>query len=359
MKACIIGVQNLRHMTLMSLYTDFFEKNNVEYDLIYIDKYGIKEKNNACHVYKFNGTKKYFNTPLGKALKAYLYKKYVISTIDKNKYDFLVIWREETAFLLSRYLKKKYKGRYSVNIRDLWNLKNHLMTHGIKNAVNSAAFNTIASKGFLRYLPSAEYIMVHSANEKILFELEKNFIVKKHNEPIVIMYIGTIRFQEYCYKIIRAFNNDKRFELRFVGQGAEDIEKFSKENGFVNVSCGGGFDSHETAEVMQGCQIINCAFGTKKVAEQMLTPIRYYYALFCGLPVLTCEGTWINQEAKKSGIEISIPTDIDNCSNLADIVYDKYYEIVNKDILEKIDSSKKEILECKRVFENKLRENIL
>ena len=40
-------------MTLVSLYTSYFQKNEIPYDIIYIDKYGINESNEAANVYKF------------------------------------------------------------------------------------------------------------------------------------------------------------------------------------------------------------------------------------------------------------------------------------------------------------------
>ena len=306
MKACIIGIQNIKHMTLISIYTEYFRKNDIEYDIVYIDKYGIDESVGAECEYKFDGSVDKYNGFIGKILKSIEFKKYAEHILKRNKYDFVVVWREQTAFLFSRFLKKYYKNKYSVNIRDLWDSKNIFLTNGVKKAVNNSAYNTVSSEGFIKYLPSADYTMVHSANREII---EKGFKPGNKDElPIRITYIGTLRFQEYCIELIKSFDNDSCFLLEFIGQGSEEIEAFCKANHYTNVYCSGSFAPQETNEKLQGTHVINCAFGSVELAERMLTPIRLYYAVSAGIPILTAEGTWIDEIGKKYGMGISVPS---------------------------------------------------
>ena len=53
MRICILSVVNIKHMSGASPYLHYFEENNIEYDVIYIDKYFKPEKINAKNIYRF------------------------------------------------------------------------------------------------------------------------------------------------------------------------------------------------------------------------------------------------------------------------------------------------------------------
>lgn len=323
MRACIIGIQNIKHMTLISLYTQYFEKNKIAYDLIYIDKYGIEECTTASNVYKFDATNAKYNGVIGKIKKTIDFRKYAIEILNANDYDFLAVWREQTACIFANYLKKRYFRKYSVNIRDLYNKRFLPLTIGLKIAVNHSAFNTISSEGFLPYIPNADYLMVHSANKELLSNGLFN-IGSQKKRPIRITYIGTLRFPEYCKFVVDCFQNDDRFELAFIGQGSEKIFKYVEEKKIDNVICIEKFEPQDTIRLLDGTNLINCAFGTNELAEKMLTPIRLYYAIYGGIPVLTTTGTWVSDLAKSMEMNISIAFSDMDISSIANEVYFAY-----------------------------------
>ena len=53
-KVVILCAANLKHMTLITLYTAILKQNNIDYDVIYLDRYGEQENNDAKNSYKFN-----------------------------------------------------------------------------------------------------------------------------------------------------------------------------------------------------------------------------------------------------------------------------------------------------------------
>lgn len=353
MRACIVGIQNIKHMTLISMYTQYFEKNHIEYDLIYIDKYGKDEKNSASLVYKFDGTKKVYNLIIGKVIKTIDFKRYTEKILKKNKYDFVVIWREQTAFMFANFLKKYYKNKYSVNIRDLWNISNWVLYNGIKKATENSLFNTISSIGFVEYLPKAEYLMVHSANNELL-TLDNLIPGEIGKFPIKITYIGTVRFFKYYCNLIDALGNDSRFELAFIGQGSEELKRYAEKSGIQNVSFTGRFEAQQTIELLQGTHVINCAFGSEEIPEQTLTPIRLYYALYGRVPVLTTEGTWVDSIAKQLGMALTIPKDVGRDNIIADKIYASYCNLDRTQMNQRIELYCRDIDEKHIIFESKL-----
>ena len=358
MKVCIIGLQNIKHMTLISLYTNFFDYNRIDYDLIYIDKYGITEESTAKTIYKFDGTEKKYFGKIGKILKALKFKKYVINILENNNYDFIVIWREETACIFSKYLSTHYKGKYSVNIRDLWNMKNFFMTRRIECALKNSRFNTISSEGFLDELPKADYLMLHSANEKVINEHGIK-LENKEQDPIKITYIGTVRFYKYCFRLVEFFSNDSRFQINFIGQGSEIIEKYILKKRIKNVKCTGAFSPRDTMKLLEGTHIINCAFGNKNLAEKRLVPIRFYYALYKSIPILTTENTWLDTLGNKLEMSITLPNILNKDRKKLDDIYNRYKSIINnKGMIKKIKDYKEEIEESHRKLD-KILTNIL
>ena len=364
MKVAILGIQNIKHMTLISLYTDYFEKRGIDYDVIYIDKYGIDEDIGAKNIYKLNTTKKIYSSVIGKAIKTINFISYAKKILSRNKYDFVVVWREQTAAMFATYLRKNYKGMYSVNIRDLWNKNNFFITKAVGKAVNNSYFNTVSSEGFISEIPRASYLMVHSVNDSLVKNPCLN-VVWKEKEPIVVTYIGTVRFYDYLFELISILANDQRFELRFIGQGSDVILNYVNQNKINNVKCVGAFKPEDTMKLLTGTHIINCAFGAHNDAEKRLIPIRYYYALYTNCMVLTTEGTWLSKEAQKTGIGINVPGEFNCECDLPNYIFETYKNNYKK-IGIGIDAYKKEILQSHKLleekldtfFENELRKNV-
>lgn len=352
MKAAIIGIQNIKHMTLISLYTNYFKKRGIEYDVIYIDKYGIDEITGAKNDYKLNASGRFYSSLVGKCVKSVRFIFYAEHLMKNNKYDFVVIWREQTAAMFSRFLGRRFNGKYCVNIRDLWNDKKLYITKGVKRAVKNSLFNTVSSEGFLDEIPKAEYMIIHSVNENLIKKRQKS-VKWDEGTPIVITYIGTVRFYDYCFSLVNALANDNRFLLKFIGQGSEIIADYVDKHHIKNVSCIGSFNPEDTMNLLVGTHIINCAFGATEIAEKKLMPIRYYYALYLNCPVLTTEGTWVAEEARKHGIGISIPNKLSSEDIIVDNLYEeckKHINIINHDL----DAYRDEIQSSNRALEEKL-----
>lgn len=117
-KVCIVGAMNIKHMSLISLYTKYFDDNGISYDLIFMDRYGIDEKSTATNKYTLHVNMNREWSKFKKLLVYIKFRKYAKSIIFKNKYDIVITWQTFTAYLLADILMTKYKDRYIVNVRD-------------------------------------------------------------------------------------------------------------------------------------------------------------------------------------------------------------------------------------------------
>lgn len=305
MKICILSVVNIKHMSQIQLFTSFLDRNSIEYDLVYVDKYGAEEKSNAAHVYRYV-TKVNRSWSVGRKILSYLrFRRYAKKIIKEGGYEYLIVWRTETAYLFLDLLLLRFRKKFALNIRDYFHENNILFRQITKLLVRMADFTTISSPGFLRFLPMSEsYVNVHSFNRQILSACELKD--KKVGAPINICFIGYVRFFEQDRKLIRALGNDRRFRVQYIGEGAEVLAEYAKKNGIVNVDFIGGFPLEKTSEYLKDADVINNLYGFGDVALDTAVSIKFYYSLYLGIPILVFKDTYIGDLAEGLGIGYGI-----------------------------------------------------
>lgn len=351
-KICILSTVNLKHMTLISLYTNFLESNKIPYDIIYIDKYDTEEENNATNVYKFNlNINREWSLPR-KFMHYWKFKKFASDILLSNKYDFIITWNAFTAFMFVDVLKKNYSDKYCVNIRDVFSKGNFLANYWLKKAINNSSFSTVSSDGFKKVLPSHPYTTIHSMNMKILDKCVPHSELKSKDKPINITYIGYMCYYENCYKLIDELGNDVRYNLNFYGQGSHLVEEYAKTKGVKNVNCIGKFEPNQTAELIQDADIIYNLYGVGNINLDTALSIKLYYALYLNVPILVFKGTYMEEISKECGIGYSIEKD--EFSNLGDNLFEWYHNLNQKEIIEKCQLFKQEITESHRELEKLL-----
>ena len=297
-KICIIGTSNIKHISLISLYTRFFEENGIDYDIIYIDRYGIEEQTKAANVYKFRLDN--MESRLGKLQGFRKFRSFVKRTVKNNSYELLITWQSTTAYILADFLLGKYKNRYIVNIRDYIAESNPLFKRLLGRLVNKSAFTTISSEGFLEFLSKGDYLKVNSINEELLSGIDV-----QHHEPQVpykIGFAGNCRYFREAYRLIDALANDKRFELWYCGTNSEVLKEYAANNNIKNVFTEGAFDPGKTVELMSRFDMINSAFGSDAFDNRTLLPIRLYTAAAMSLPVLASAGSKLGSVIGENGI---------------------------------------------------------
>jgi hypothetical protein len=324
-RICLLSTSNLKHMTLSALYTDFMDKNGIEYDIIYIDKYHITEENNAKNIYKYElFIKKEWSFPR-KWIHYWGFKKFATDILIKNNYDFIIVWNEFTAFMFADVLKKNFAGKYSINIRDYHYNNLFFVFNRLKIAIKPSAFSTVSSEAFIPYLPKYDYLMVHSLNSKFLKKLEPRISLKSNKKPIEILYIGYMNFPENAYKIIDELGNDDRYILKFVGAGTEVIGDYIKDKNINNVMTHGRFDPSRTPEFLKGADIIYALYDVGNKFVDTAISIKIYYALYLSIPIIVFKGTYMEELSTRLGI--GYPIKKNEFMNLADELYEWYHSL--------------------------------
>ncbi len=359
-KVAFICAANIKHMTLISLYTDLFRKCGQNFDIIYVDKYHeIEEYDGVGKLYRYELTLKPNWSFFRKLIAYWGFKKFAINIIKKEQYDFIIVWNEFTGFMFEDFLRKKYAFRYCINIRD--ENFNHIsfIQHRYKRMIEKSCFNTISSDRFKEIFPKGDYLFIQSYNKELIKGVECVSQKRSENEPIRVMFIGRMSYPETMGRAIEAFANDKRFELWLIGDGCETFRGRVKEMNADNVIIHGAFKPKETVEYLKHADVIYSLNKENDIHSDSLLPIKLYYAIARHVPILAYKSSYTYEYAKKYGFGIGI-TDAE-FKNIANVVLDEYNLLQQKDVdegcyraLEDIEKGRCELnrLITKHVFNN-------
>lgn len=324
-RAVILSMDDLRHITMIKLYTEYFEKNDISYDIICLNRYAeneVKYANQNVKVFSYKGTN-VGDSKIKKAFNYIKYRNYAINIINNNHYDYIIVWGERTAPVFSDYLKKHKP--YCVNIRDIGFPNVPLFYRRLKDAIDNSDFTTWCAPRGLEELPKHNYVLVYNLNKNIVKGATVAKSLISHGERIHLGTIGYIRHQDAARQIMKAFCNDERFIIQFYGTGAEKLLPYAEEINMKNIDIIGTFKPEETPQLLDRIDIINsyCGDGSQDKTIAIGTPIRYGYSTMLYKPALVSPNTYISEKTNELGIAFTA----NNLDSLPDQLYSWYYSL--------------------------------
>ncbi|WJV19351.1 hypothetical protein QU593_02240 [Rossellomorea marisflavi] len=356
-KICILGTANIKHMTLISLYTEVFKEANQKFDIIYIDKYQEYEEYDADTLYRFE-LKIESNWSFSRKLAHYWsYKKFAIDIIKREKYDFIIVWNEFTAFMFSDFLSRNYSNRYCVNIRDQNFNRNPLVQLKYKQAIKRSCFSTISSEKFRGIFPNHDYLFIHSFNKNLVNGIIPVANKRPLDKPLRIMFIGRMSYPESIYKTIDSLGNDPRFEVSFIGAGCGVFTSYISERGYENIFIHDSFDPKDTPLFLSSVDIIYSLNKENDIHSDTLLPIKLYYAIAKHIPILVYKSSYTYEFAKKHNIDIGISGK--DFERLGDIIFNEYQKLTQEKIDDGCKKAINDIFETHKKLNEKIEKFIL
>lgn len=330
MKVLILCAGNLKHMSLITIYTRLLKQASVKYDLLYMDKYDEVERNEADKVFRFVNVINPEWSKLKKAFKYWQFRSYAINVLSKNDYSFIIVWKDTTAFMFADYLAKHWSGKYCLNIRDDNHYQNLLIRAWYTPVFRNAAFRTISSDAYRSFLPKFEYIHIHSLNESILQMTNPRKETRDINKPIRIGFVGYVRFFEINKKLLSVFKNDNRFELHYYGTHASTLENYANENRINNAVFFDSFQVDDTAKFLDNIDVMNNLYGNETINLATALSIKLYHAVYMRIPLLVSPKTHMEQITTDMGLGFVVHS-ID--SSLPDAFF-KWYRGLNQEVID-------------------------
>lgn len=333
MKVAVLSVADQRGMAPALLYTEYFEKKNISYDVICINRFGSANSIFGGRIYAYSERINNNDSKVKKLIAFKKFEKYALKIINKNSYDFIVVWNENTMTLFSRFLLNT-KIPYSINIRDFDYVHAGFIGKIQKKVMNKAALVTIPTLKVPNFLSHIKFIPFISQAPETLKNVSKK--EEKHSNPIRFSYIGNLRDPKPAIRIIDALKNDNRFLVQYIGKGSEQLSEYIKKNRIKNVRLVGAFDNTEIGKYLNITDIMNVYYDKSEgggYVEYGFQPVKMGYAVKLNIPVVV-SSTFSTVASNVKKYNLGFVLDDSKLSSFGDDLYFwymhlKFHEIIN------------------------------
>ena len=331
MKALILSVSDKRHMAMSAPFIEYLQSNHIAFDVIRTNRYENRRENISCvegenTVYEFNMVFPEGTERRRKALAFWRFRRYALRIIRRQRYDFLIIWNENTAALFSDLLYFRYRGRCCVNIRDVY-YHERMIKQLVDLSIRASRFVTVPTPELLTDAPE-KTICVFNRDTSLLQRYQKKSGFRERGLPLRVTHLGTYAKAEKASKeLVELLGNDGRYELRFFGAGFDTgFKKWVEKKNVSNVVLGGAFPVEDTAKHLEETDIINSYYNRfTHPSLQISFGIKHSYTPMLRIPGLADENTCWGRISKKYGVAYLVNQE--NSKMLADRLYDWYYSL--------------------------------
>lgn len=322
-RICIVTTRNIFDAPCITKYRSLLAES---FDIIYFDRCNIEENCGANTYYKY--TKK-LKANTGKLQKLFAYIgfwRYTNRVLRTHRYDKIIVFPTQAAWLIQNKLCHQYKGKYILDIRDYAGENRFLIRTWTNRVVKNAGLCSITSPAYQNFLPKSNFIVSHNIQP-----IEKELISKYRtrnrnpNAPITLSFIGSVRFIEQQKKLISLFKNDKRFVLKFIGRGSEQLADFCRREAVDNVMLIRKFEPTQLPEFYMDTDIAINIYGNNDPYLDYALSNKLYSAATMGMPILVSPDTYMAEISEQFGFGLSVSL---NDSTSADKVFD-YYNNLN------------------------------
>lgn len=295
---CLVSFCNMYVLPYAKLYINPIIASGAECDLIYWDrdalngaKDGFGECRKICYQRKI--------TPESSAiekLEGYIESRnFIVKELKTNNYDGIVFLQTHAAVACKGILKKKYQGKYIVDVRD-FTLENYSIYRKLEDKVITNSFATvISSPAYSKFLPKYDYVIAHNFSpfpSEMVRKIRRS-VFEKPIDPIQISFVGTVRFIDMDVKLLKLFANDVRFKLNYFGTGSEVLSDFCAKEGITNTEFYGSFTPEMTASFYQKTDLINNLYGNHNPFLDYALSNKLYHAGQLYIPILVCPDTYM------------------------------------------------------------------
>ena len=158
-KVCIVTTRNIFDAPCLQKYRELI---NQPYDIIYWDRCNISEDCGAVNYYQFNGVLAPEASKFEKFKKYIGFAKFAKNVLKNSDYQKIIVFPTQAAWLTLPILKKKYKGKYLLDIRDYAGEKSFFIRKLTESAVKYAGLVSLTSPAYREFLPKREYLISHN-----------------------------------------------------------------------------------------------------------------------------------------------------------------------------------------------------
>ena len=305
----VICFNSLRYAQFVYKYTDLFDSNNIQYEVVYWNREGdsVGRGSNWISYEKRVNT---FQPFYKKVFRFIGFTRFMFKTIKIKDYDKLIILTTQTAVPLFTLLTGKYKNRYIYDYRDITYENFCIYKKIVNKLIDSSYFTAISSKGFIesKYLYSHDGKFIISHNSR---DLSSVTIDKIPSQKIRIVYWGQVRQPEFNKRICDYFGNDERFFLTYHGAGFhEELVKYVEDKHYNNIRFTGAYNIHDIESFVKETDFVLNLYENDKQQQPAMT-VKFYDSLKYSLPMIVAVGSYMGEVVKENYLGITFNNSID------------------------------------------------
>ena len=346
MKVGVIAFNNLKFSPYVFPYVNVLQKIGADIDLIYLDRNGIKEDFLGVNLISVK-----WRAKKNKVVNFLAFKRDVTKLLTTKNYDFVIVLTTFPAVLLSDVLRRRYRERYLVDVRDFTYEDNRIYYSIEKNVLRDASIRVISSPGFKDFLPDFEYCLCQNTCSE--YKTGAKRFSHSTNDKIILGYVGTIAYAQQCKKMIDLIKEDERFCFYFYGNenGTMPITNYVSEVNCERIKCFGEYTPAEKGGIIENIDMMFNVYGNDRPLLRCALSNKLYDSMYFKKPLLVSPDT----DMKRESGQFSYAIDFDNIKNL-DGLYEWYEKIETQEFESYADAYLKKVFESNEFFENKIAE---
>lgn len=339
-KVCIVAPSSISYTPYLYLYLNVLKKNNVECDVVYWDRFNLKENLDNSFVFNDGLSKGKFST-----LKGYWgFRKFLINHFSRNKYDKYIVLTAQIGVILFDYILNK---DFILDVRDYSHENIYFFNFLEEILIKKSKIAFISSKGFESWLPKErEYIISHNCSNTDLEFMKFNF------DKMNISYIGSVSYHDVNIAFIEKMKS-KKFTINYIGKGNSSsiIESHVRNNRITNVNFIGKFFANQKRDFYENTNFTLSVYGNDTLISATLIPNRLYEAAKYGRPIIVSKNTYLAKVVEDFGLGIIWDGNEETLVNNLSKYYDRDIYL---DFLRNCEKFLSVVSQDNHVFENKV-----
>ena len=296
MKIAILGFAKIKYMPYMHFYLNQIDVSQNDVHLVYWKRDDAPDSDIPAGVHGHM-----FDYPMSDAIPLrkkipgiVKYGRFAKKIIKNLNPDFLIVLHSTTAICIYRLLRKKYKGKYIFDYRDVTYERISIYRKMVGEVINNSVLSFTSSDGFRKYLPDTDKLLTsHNITNVGFREDIKDILPRKQHNPIRIAYWGLLRHHKLNEAIIEKLGGDERFEVHYYGRAQGSMLSLVKESSekYNNVFFHGEYSPTDRLEMAKNTDIIHNMFDINDQTMPVAMSNKYYDGPLFALPQLCTKGS--------------------------------------------------------------------
>lgn len=299
---------NIWYSPYVNIYTKVLDSLGEDYITISWNRDGRDEKQGIQFDVRANSNGQ------GVLLPYIKYVRFIKQTIRAQKIDRLIVFGPQLGIFLSHYLKRKFKGRYIFDYRDLSIEQKRFLQIPFKTLLNNAYSIFVSSPGFIKFLPKGyTYHLSHNFNVDEVKKALSDDFSPSLPLPINVLTIGGIRDFTSNVEVMKALANKENMQISFVGKGgaSEMLANYAQEHGVKNVSFTGFYQKKDEPSYILKSTFLNIFYPRRNSHDSALAN-RFYNALIYRRPMIVTANTTHGDYCERYALGLAL----ENCEGL-------------------------------------------